>query len=345
MITMSQPVSGNSWVHFDHNGKRLASINPQGQDLGNVLLKVFLHPGAVRDTNNQYYLNRNVVIIPSFQPSSYVTVRYYFLDSEANQMIQAQSCPTCTGIHDAYESGVTEYSTPDSLEEDSTLQNNVKGSYSFSKPGQDVVIIPYDNGYYAEYLVYSFSEFWINGGGIGKNQPLPYMFDSFAVTRVDTTGLLNWKVFPGSAVDSFVIEKGIDPSHFNEVIGSLKGISNVTDYQFVDLHLIQGLNYYRIRIVTPSGNIQYSPVRVITYVVNTANLGVFPNPVRNGQLFVNTSTDCSRIQLYDVLSRFIRSEEKTGMQNTFSVVNLSKGVYILKIFTASGNSVVKILVE
>jgi hypothetical protein len=97
--------------------------------------------------------------------------------------------------------------------------------------------------------------------------------------------------------------------------------------------------------VTPTGNIQYSPVRVITYVVNTPNLGVFPNPVRNGRLFVNTSTECNRIQLYDVLGRFIRSEEKTGMQNTFSVVNLSKGVYILKIFTASGNTVVKILVE
>jgi hypothetical protein len=345
MISLSQPVSGNNWVHFDLNGKRMASINPQGQDLGNVLLKVFLYPGAVRDTNNQYYLNRNMVISPSVQPSSYVTVRYYFLDSEANELIKASGCAACTGIHDAYQSGVTEYSTSDSLEEDSTLQNNIKGAYSFSKPRQDVSIIPYDNGYYAEYIVYSFSEFWINGGGISKDQPLPYMLDSFSATRMDTTGLLQWKLFPGSVVDSFVIEKGSDPTHFNEIIGSVHGISNVTDYQFVDLHLHQGLNYYRIRIVTPSGNIQYSPVRVITYVINIPNLGVFPNPVRNGLLFVNTSTDCTGLQLFDVLGSLIRSEEKTGSQNTFSVANISKGVYILKIFTVSGNSVVKILVE
>jgi type IX secretion system substrate protein len=180
---------------------------------------------------------------------------------------------------------------------------------------------------------------------VGKNQPLPYMFDSFSVTRVDTTGLLQWKLFAGSAVDSFIIEKGSDPSHFTEMIGSLKGISNITDYQFVDLHLNQGLNYYRIKIVTPSGNFQYSPVRVITYVINTPTLGVFPNPVRNGQLFVNTGTECNRIQLFDILGSLIRSEEKTGLQNTFSVANLSKGVYILKIFTVSGNTVVKILVE
>ncbi|MFI5156854.1 MAG: T9SS type A sorting domain-containing protein, partial [Chitinophagales bacterium] len=217
--------------------------------------------------------------------------------------------------------------------------------YSFSKPRQDVTIIPYDNGYYAEYLVYSFSEFWINGGGPGKNQAVPYMVDSFTAKLVDTTGFLQWKIFPGSLVDSFVIEKGTDGSNFTELIGSVKAIGNITDYQFTDLHLHEGLNYYRVRLVTPDGNIQYSPIRTIAYVKNNIVTGVFPNPVTNGKLNVNTTNNCRHIDLYDVLGRFIKGEDKTGVQNTFSFANLARGVYLLKIYTNNGNSIFKILVE
>lgn len=345
VFSMSQPVNGNGWVNFDMNGKRLLSINPLGQDLGNTRLDLYIHPGAVRDTNNQYYLNRNIVIKPGNQPASYVQVRFYFLDSEANQIIHASGCISCTGIHDAYESGVTQYSSSVTQEEDSTLQNNVNGNYGFSKPRQDVSIIPYDKGYYAEYLVYSFSEFWINGGGLGKDQAIPYMVDSFTAKLVDTTGLLQWKLFSGSAVDSFVIEKSRDGSNFSTQIGSVQANGNITDYQFIDLHLVEGLNYYRIRLTTPDGNIQYSPIRVIAYVKNNLVAGVFPNPVRNGKLNVNTTSNCKHIDLYDVLGRLIKGEDKSGLQNTFSVANLAKGVYLLKIYTNNSNSVVKILVD
>ncbi len=345
VITMTQAVNGNGWVHFDMNGKRLLSMNPLGQDLGNTKLDLYIHPGAVRDTNNQYYLNRNIVIRPSNQPTSYALVRFYFLDSEANQIIHGSGCPSCSGIHDAYESGVTEYSSPLVQEEDSTLKNNINGYYNFSKPHQDVTIIPYDNGYYAEYLVSSFSEFWINGGGAGKNQSIPYMVDSFTARLVDTTGVLQWKIFPGSAVDSFVVEKGVDGTHFTEEIVFVKAIGNITDYQFIDLHLYQGLNYYRVRLITPDGNIQFSPIRTIAYVKNNLVAGVFPNPVTNGKLNVNTTSNCKHVDLYDVLGRFIKGEDKSGLQNTFSVANLARGVYLLKIYTNNGNSIVKILVE
>ena len=54
--TISQSVSGNNWIDFDQNGKRILSINPNGQDLGNVKLSLFTDTVAIRDTAGQYYL-------------------------------------------------------------------------------------------------------------------------------------------------------------------------------------------------------------------------------------------------------------------------------------------------
>ena len=152
-------------------------------------------------------MDRNLVIQPSNQPQSYVLVRYYFTDSEAVHLINANGCSQCTTIGDAYLSGVTQYSSTNLAEEDSTLADNKEGHYSFLKPQQDVSIVPYDNGYYAQYIVYSFSEFWINGGGLGKNQAIPTLIDSFAAIRIDTSGDLTWHLFSGALVDSFVIQK------------------------------------------------------------------------------------------------------------------------------------------
>jgi hypothetical protein len=40
-----------------------------------------------------------------------------------------------------------------------------------SIPLSQVYVAPYDNGYYAEYDVSSFSEMWVNGGGPDTKYP------------------------------------------------------------------------------------------------------------------------------------------------------------------------------
>ncbi len=163
--TLSQTVSGNSWIDYDENGKRIFSIQPNGQNLGSTRLTVYRDTSAIRDTAGQYYGSRSWVVQTANPPTADVRVRYYFTDSEANQLIKANSCDSCINMEDAYASGITQYSSSQVSEEDDSLQNNRTGNYIFHKPQQDVQIIPYDNGYYAETTVKGFSEFWINGGG------------------------------------------------------------------------------------------------------------------------------------------------------------------------------------
>ena len=171
--------------------------------------------------------------------------------------------------------------------------------------------------------------------------------DSFAVIRVDTTGDLTWHLFSGALVDSFVIQKSTDALNFLQSIAAIKADSTVNGYEYIDHHLTEGLNYYRIKIITPDGNIQYSAVRVINYskITSPTSNTVYPNPVTNGRITVKTVSNCNRIALYDVLGRFVHAENKTGTDNIFTMANLSKGVYFLRVNTDAGNFITKLVVE
>ena len=204
---LSQNVSGTDWINFSAGGNMIAAINPNGQNLGNTNVNVYLYDSSVRNVSNQYYLNRNIVIQPQNPATDSVSVRFYFLDSEVDSMINARSCGTCSSIHDAYEAGITQYSN-DASHEDSTLINNTSGTYRYILPRKNISIIPNDNGYYAEYKVAGFSEFWLNGGGANKNLPLALVLQTFTATKLNNyQALLQWSILSGTKTSKFIIEK------------------------------------------------------------------------------------------------------------------------------------------
>ncbi|UEG51134.1 S8 family serine peptidase [Ferruginibacter lapsinanis] len=157
---ITQNVNGNNWVHFTSGGKRVASVNSNGMNLGATTVKVYPYTGIVRNSNNQYYANRNIVIQSEHAPAGNVGVRFYFTNAEADSLISATGCSTCLKPIDAYELGVTKFSG-NGANENGTLDDNFSGYYNLISPAS-TDIVPYDTGYYAEFAVNSFSEFWLS---------------------------------------------------------------------------------------------------------------------------------------------------------------------------------------
>ena len=339
------PVSGSNWIHFNSGGNRVVSINPNGQDLGNTEVKVFIHPGPVRISSNQYYLDRNIVIQPTNVPAGNVTVRYYFLDSEMDSLINASGCGGCHTVGDAYEAGVTQYSNA-LAEENGTLSDNLNGMYNFIPPSQ-VTVVPYDNGYYAEYQVSNFSEFWINSGGPGQSQSLPLVLGTFTVTKNNSTGLLQWTTLQETDIDKFIIEKSTNGVNFT-TIGEVPAVGNSTttqQYQFTDTDLVDGTNYYRLRIVDINEFYSFSPIRKINGNGNDFTISIHPNPVTQGALYISTPVNTNRIELRDVTGRLIISKKVQGTQHTLNVRHVAKGTYLLTIITDLGKKVEKIIID
>ena len=343
LTSLSLPVNGSNWIDFDENGHRIFSINPNGQNLGNTQLSVFRDTVSIRDTAGQYYGERNWVVQSSNPASSAVGVRYYFTDSEANKLIQATGCPSCLNMPDAYSSGITQYSSPSILEEDSSLSNNRLGNYIFHKPQQDVQIIPYDNGYYAETTVQGFSEFWINGGGKQQDHPLAAWLKDFTAAALDSSGLLNWATWQETGSVKYFIEKSSDSIQFNRIgqIAAIPHQDSVQAYNYTDPSLWTGNNYYRLVLYFQNGDSLVSPVRKIIYNAIPASVQVYPNPT-DGDITIKTPSTCREIQIFDVLGRKLIDKTGQGYIQQVSIGSFSPGVYFLKLFTDSGNKLIKL---
>ncbi len=344
---IARTVNGNDWIEFtDASGKRVAALNANGQDLGNTLVKVFFNPTTpVRFINNQYYLDRNIVVQPATAPSDSVSVRFYFLNREALKLMNATGCGTCNTIPDPYESGVTQYSS-NASEEDGTWSNNNTGNSKFIEPHSRVKIIPYDSGYYAEYKVKEFSEFWINSGGPDQNVPLPLTLLSFTVTQKNTQGILKWQTEKEVNTLKFVIEKSTDGIRYNSIgeVAAHNSLS-INNYNYIDSNLVNGQNYYRLKMIDINGQFTYSPVRSITYNIKDFDIKIYPNPVVGNRVFITTSSNCLRLELKDAAGKQLKTISASGKQNELNVSGLTKGIYVLIITTDAGVKIEKVLIN
>ncbi|MGN6418370.1 MAG: S8 family serine peptidase [Pseudobacter sp.] len=341
---ITQPVSGNNWTHFALSNNRIVSINPQGQDLGSTTVKLFRNTGAIRNNSGQYYLDRNIVITPSTAPTSNVLVRFYFSDAEAKALIGATNCPSCTKPEDPFMVGITQYSGAAS-EENGLLTDNATGIYRFIPPA-DVYVAPYDNGYYAEFPVDHFSEFWVNGGGPTQTAPLPVTLTNFTATRRNNTGLLQWQTTQELNSRSFTIEKSMDGVLFIP-IGTVTAAGNsqaTLNYQFTDPVLSNGNNHYRLRMNDMDGRSENSVIRIIQADNTAFNLQVFPNPVTNGILYIRSSSEISRIELADISGRMVLQRNTRGQQQSLNLRSFVKGTYLLSVYTAGSKKIQRIVI-
>jgi hypothetical protein len=229
------------------------------------------------------------------------------------------------------------------MEEDSTLRNNRRGVYGFHKPQADVQIIPYDNGYYAETTVQGFSEFWINGGGKNQDHPLAAWLKDFTATAVGSTGLLNWTSWQESGSIKYVVEKSADSLNFYKIgeVPAINHTDSLQGYHFTDPQLAEGQNYYRLVLLKSNGDSLVSMVRSLLYKEIPSYVQVYPNPT-SGTITVKTPSTCREMQIFDVLGRKLMDLPAQGFIQQVDLTPLSQGVYFLKLFTDSGNKLIKL---
>lgn len=342
---LTRSVSGNGWIDFSSGGQRVASINPNGQDLGSTTVKVFINTGGIRNDGVQYYLDRNIVIQPTNAPTGNVSVRFYFLDVEALTLMNASGCGGCTTIVDPYEAGVTQYSSTDASQENGTLADNSGGTFTFHRPRQDVTIYPYDNGYYAEYSVSGFSEFWLNNGGPSGTQPLPLTLLSFTAIKAGDGALLQWSTTHETRVSRFVIEKSSDGSHFTAIdsVASSGDSLSVNHYRYTDPRLLPGVNYYRLRMTDLDDHWTYSSIRTVKDADNIPAITIYPNPVTDGYVYINSPSTINHIQLQDLSGRIVLNAEGRGNNSVINARELTSGIYFIIVDTDAGRKVQKLI--
>ena len=349
-VTMGSPVSqnisgGTSWVNFVSGGKLIASVQPNNQNLGNTNVQAYIKTGGLRNDGKQYYHDRSIIIKPqNIGLADSVTVRFYFLDTETENLLNASGCASCTKPAMATELGVTKYSDPDDNFENGNLADDIQGTFNFLSADWNYKI-PFDKGYYVQFKTKDFSEFWLNNGAMDRQTPLSGMVVSFTAQKKDKNDVLvEWKTAWEQNISHFEIEVAKGENNFQnnnfEKIGQVTSPGNSNSersYSFTDIETGKlAIRYYRLKIVYKDNSFIYSPVRSVIFD-DDIQWQVYPNPSNGEYKFVYNlaQNEIMDVKIYDVEGRLVKEMKLNGNgfveQTTIDLrpVKFPPGVYLL----------------
>lgn len=178
---------------------------------------------------------------------------------------------------------------------------------------------------------------------IGALIPLNTTLLSFTATKkTASTALLQWKTAHEEQNDYFVVERSADADMWNEV-----GRVMVTEksdiersYNLTDYEPLQGVNYYRLRIVDKDGSYKLSSVRQLFFNGNASVITITPNPARDAAtvVFGKSTKEALTMHLIDAFGRVITTYGVPAgtMRYTLPLEALSRGIYYLDI---KGNTI------
>ena len=322
--TMAAPVNqnipgGNTWINFTSAGKLVASIEPNGQSLGSTDVQAYINTGVVRVDSNQYYHDRNITIKPTnYNLTDSAIIRFYFLDSETEKLINATGCGTCSKPASAYELGVSKYNDGNDSVENGTINDNAEGTWTFI-PFYNAVKVPFDKGYYAEYKVKSFSEFWLKKEAFNRTAAPPLQLDLFKATKQSNNDVLvEWTTLTEGNVSRFEIEvaKGNAEYQLNNFIkiGEVAGRQNVTQpqsYNFIDMEPGKtGVRYYRLKIIYGDGSFGYSIIKPVVFS-SEFQVQIYPNPSNGVFNFVyqQNEGEILSIKIYNMHGQLVKRQQ------------------------------------
>ena len=328
-VTVNAPkIDGQSntkWMSLvDAGGNIVGEINANGNYLGNVTVKVYRNSGAVRrDFYGRYYMDRNIEITPTVQPTSPVSVRLYFTAAEL-AALQAQGGSNVTSFNDI-----------------SVFKNNdpcgsrvINGAVKLT-----TVSSVFETNYVASFDVNSFSSFYL---AASTYSVLPANIVNFSGVRQGGVNNLKWTVAQEQDVLEYEVERSENGGGNWTKVGTVVSLGNSAaqrSYNFAD-NTFRGIKQlYRLRQVDRNGVAKLSNIVSISSNRPTtlAVSGLFPNPAATklNVLVDAPQKDNITIQVIDGVGRIVKTQ-RNGVDagsNTvqLSVTGLAQGTYYIRV--------------
>ncbi len=181
---------------------------------------------------------------------------------------------------------------------------------------------------------------------------LPVKFLSFTAQKQGTQALLQWTTTQEINSSYYTVERSSDDVNFT-AIGQLSAKGNIVAtvaYSFIDNKPVNGINYYRLRVVDKDGKYTYSEIRSINVTINFA-ANIYPNPVQND---LNLNFNCNKamtvqVEIVSGEGKIISSQQikvAAGVSTqSMNSASLSNGVYYVRCISANGETELRFVKE
>ncbi|MDI3320680.1 CARDB domain-containing protein [Pinibacter soli] len=172
----------------------------------------------------------------------------------------------------------------------------------------------------------SFSPFTITSG-VGEALPLHLL--EFAATEQGKNALLQWKTDQEVNTSHFVIQRSSDGRQFED-IGTVAA-SNSTGthlYKFIDVEVLQNINYYRLKMVDINGAFTYSDIKQVKFETEFV-MQVYPNPA---QQFIRVKgiEANGTIQIISIEGKVMQQLTTTAINMQIDLSKLPRGIYVIQ---------------
>lgn len=264
--TFSTTSTGNGeWIHImDANGDRIASVNDEFNQLGEITVEYHLNTGQVRKDDDDYpLLDRDWFI--NVANNNAATVRLYLTDQEFQDLTNAGG--------------------PNDLDEIRLLKVSGGSCGDYSNGTKQILSVHASmenftgSNHMLEYKVSGFSAFFPRSNAA----ILPIELKYFRGQAMDKTNVLNWASSLEENTKVHEIERLLPNENTWEQVGDLPAAGDSQQevkYEWTDNFPLPKA-YYRIKTVDLDGSFQYSDIILLEREeVAFQVTRVFPNPAQ-----------------------------------------------------------------
>ena len=170
-------------------------------------------------------------------------------------------------------------------------------------------------------------------------QALPVTLISFQALKQGNEVLLQWLASSTGSNAHFLVERSTDQKNWVLLnnITSKENRTGFTKYEYKDAMPLNGINYYRLRIVDDNGSISTSRISPINFG-DAWKFKVYPNPVTGTHLQFYSNMRLRKAIISDISGkRLIEQNVITGINTaSLNISSLAKGVYFIEVINAEG---------
>lgn len=166
--------------------------------------------------------------------------------------------------------------------------------------------------------------------------PLPLTLLNFTATSKNCEPMLNWITENEINTDRFEIERSTASNSAWRVVGTNPATGNnnstANNYSFTDNTAASSEKiFYRLKMIDKDGMFKYSEILAVNIDCKTTSVSVYPNPIKNGKLYVSVAGIKAKTQAYllSTSGQFILQTKINNGTNFINVSTLANGIYIL----------------
>ena len=169
---------------------------------------------------------------------------------------------------------------------------------------------------------------------------LPIILSDFVAVKKVKVVDLNWQTSNEQNSSYFDVEFSKDGSEFGS-IGKVNAAGSSTtskNYTLVHLTPVNGINYYRLKLVDVDGSFKYSAVRTVKFST-TKSIKIMPNPTAD-KIYI-TSNEGGILQsvgVYSLNGKLLQLVNNFALGKSIDLSTYAPSIYILKLIDRDGTT-------